>query len=43
VHTTVFKARPGEVEQPAQTRTFHKVLRSVTPPILVDAFKSFRK
>lgn len=41
-HSTIFKARPGEVEEP-QRSSFRSLVRAVTPPILVDAYKSIRK
>jgi Rps23 Pro-64 3,4-dihydroxylase Tpa1-like proline 4-hydroxylase len=43
VHSTLFRARPGEVESATERWTFHSVLRAVTPPILIDAYKSLRK
>lgn len=42
-HTTVFRARPGEVLPESPKHTFRDVLRAVTPPILADAYKSLRK
>jgi Rps23 Pro-64 3,4-dihydroxylase Tpa1-like proline 4-hydroxylase len=42
-HSTLFKMRPGEVEHLTNQVTFKSVLRAVTPPILVDAYKSLRK
>jgi hypothetical protein len=42
-HSTLFKMCPGEVEQREHEVTFKSVLRAVTPPILVDAYKSLRK
>jgi len=41
-HSTIFRARPGEVEQP-QRSTFRSFVRAVTPPIFVDAYKNLRK
>jgi len=43
-HSTLFKARPGEADQPQQQPSSLKnLVRAVTPPILVDAYKSLRK
>jgi len=41
-HSTLFRARPGEVE-PEPPSKFHNFMRAVTPPILVDAFKSRKR
>jgi len=41
-HSTLFKARPEDVVQP-QHSTLGSFMRAVTPPILVDAYKSLRK
>jgi len=41
-HSTLFKARPGEIEHRPRT-TLKTIVRAVTPPILVDAYKSLRK
>src|SRR5580698_7939716 len=46
-HTTLFKARPGDVKLPepagAKSSTMKNVLRAITPPIIVDTFKNRRK
>ena len=39
-HSTLFKMRPGEIEQSSHDFTFKSVLRAMTPPILVDAYKN---
>jgi Rps23 Pro-64 3,4-dihydroxylase Tpa1-like proline 4-hydroxylase len=42
-HSTSWRMRPGEVEESTPEFTFKSVLRAVTPPILVDAYKNLRK
>jgi Rps23 Pro-64 3,4-dihydroxylase Tpa1-like proline 4-hydroxylase len=46
-HSTIFKARPGEVEhsqiQQPQPSVLRNFVRAITPPILADAYKSLRK
>lgn len=41
-HTTIFKGRPGEIDEPQSSR-FQSVVRAVTPPVLVDVYKKLRK
>jgi Rps23 Pro-64 3,4-dihydroxylase Tpa1-like proline 4-hydroxylase len=41
-HSTIFKALPGEVGQPQNTR-LHSFVNAVTPPFLVDVFKKLKK
>jgi len=43
-HSTLFQQRPGEADQPQlQQSSLKNLVRAVTPPILVDAYKSLRK
>ncbi len=42
-HSTLFMARPGEVVVEAQPSSFKNFVRALTPPIVVDAYKSLRK
>jgi Rps23 Pro-64 3,4-dihydroxylase Tpa1-like proline 4-hydroxylase len=45
-HSTLFRTRPGEVKDPVEEHKPSKMksaIKAVTPPILVDAFKSLRK
>ena len=46
-HSTIFKLRPGEIEQPQidppHVSGFRNFVRAITPPILADAYKSLRK
>jgi Rps23 Pro-64 3,4-dihydroxylase Tpa1-like proline 4-hydroxylase len=41
VHSTLFQARPGDVEE--KPSAFKKFVHAVTPPIVVDAYKNLRK
>jgi Rps23 Pro-64 3,4-dihydroxylase Tpa1-like proline 4-hydroxylase len=41
-HSTIFRARPGDVEEKPPSK-IHSFVKAVTPPILVDAYKSLRK
>jgi Rps23 Pro-64 3,4-dihydroxylase Tpa1-like proline 4-hydroxylase len=46
-HSTLFKARPGDVKLPepgeAKSSAVKSVLRAITPPIIVDTYKHLRK
>ncbi|HEX3469900.1 MAG TPA: 2OG-Fe(II) oxygenase [Silvibacterium sp.] len=43
-HSTLFQQRPGDVEAPhPHPSSLKNFVRSITPPILTDAYKSLRK